>query len=59
MKNNKTVSQQFSLSYYTLSEKQQPRIKVSLTDNHGGYSMAAQKTVSGQERKNIFALGSH
>ena len=56
MKNNKTVSQQFALSYYTLSEKQQPRVKVSLTGNHG--DVAAQKT-AGQERKNIFALGSH
>ncbi|XCN71372.1 MAG: hypothetical protein Q3M24_13740 [Candidatus Electrothrix aestuarii] len=57
MKNNKTVSQQFSLSFYTLSETQQPRIKVSLTGNNG--DVAAQKNVSGQERKNIFALGSH
>jgi hypothetical protein len=56
MKNNKTVSQQFSLSYYPLLEKQQPRIKVFLT---GHCDTNAQKTVSGQERKNIFALGSH
>jgi hypothetical protein len=59
MKNNKTVLQQFTLSYYSLSEKQQPRIKVSLTGNDGDYDVAAQKTVSGQKRKNIFALGSH
>ncbi|MCI5149359.1 MAG: hypothetical protein D3916_08225 [Candidatus Electrothrix sp. MAN1_4] len=59
MKNNKTVSQPFSLSYYTLSEKHQPRIKVFLTGNYGDYDVAAQKNISGQERKNIFALGSH
>jgi len=56
MKNNKTVSQRSTLSYYPLSEKQQPRVKVLLT-GHG--DTTAQKTVSGQERKNIFALGSH
>jgi hypothetical protein len=56
MKNNKTVSQQFSLSYYDLPEKQQSRIKVFLTNN---CDAVAQKKFFGQGRKNIFALGSH
>ncbi len=56
MKNNKTVSQQFSLSYYPLPERQQPGIKVFLTGNGNA---GARKNPGGQERKNIFALGSH
>jgi hypothetical protein len=56
MKNNKKALQKFSLSYYALPEKQQPGIKVFLNSN---CEATAHKDTAGQERKNIFALGSH